>query len=520
MLNIQVERQENHTAKLTVEVEPQRFEAAKQQAARKLSNRLNVPGFRKGKAPYRVILNYVGEGAIVEEAVDLMGEQLYKDALIESGIDPYGPGSLQDVKFDTVPTFIYILPMQPEVDLAAYRDVRKDYVVPDVEDEALDRSMRQLLEQNAVIEDSARPVEMGNRLTLDIHSYFVETHEDHDHDHDHEGDDADHDHDAHEEGDEPHTHEAHGEHFIYENDFVTLLNDDYEPIPGFNAALVGLNVDDKKGFELAFPDDEKDDELKGRKVKFEVTVKKIESFTMPTLTDDFAARVTAEEEKPLTLLELRMRTRQNLTEANERRYRSEYANAALDEMVQGAVIKYPEDVVQDEVERSLQRFDQQLRQQSRLTLQDYIKITKADMNTLYQQFRPAAVRTVERALVMRELLDREQIEVTTEQLDQELDKIVNSYDEAQREQIRRLFESPEMRESVIDDVLTNALMDRVTAIAKGEAPELAEAAPASVISAGGAPATEPDLQQDTPDAVTAPVETTTAQNAEQATEGE
>ncbi len=464
MLKLQVERQENHTARLSVELDAERFESAMQKAARKLSNRLNIPGFRKGKAPYRVVVKYVGEEAIKEEAVDLLAEDVYKEALPEAGVEPYGSVAFDEVKYEPAPTFVYTIPLQPEVDLGAYREVRIPYVVPELDDSTVDRTMRQYQEQQAVIEDSTNPVALGNRVTMDIHSFFVE-------DHEHE------DEDEHEEGEEGEAHEhehdhEHGEHFIHENDFQTVLNEDYDIPPGFNAELVGMNVGDNKVFELAFPETEKDEELRGRKVKFEVTVKKVEHFTMPPMTDELAARITASEEKPLTLLELRMRTRQNLTEATERRYKSQYANDALQQIIQGATVKYPEDVVRDEIEQALQRFDQQLQQQNQMTLRDYVKLARIDGNMLYQQFRPSAVRRVEQTLVLRELLLTEQVDVTEERLNEEIEKLVMTYDESMRDQFRQLFLSPEMRTSLLDDLLTNAVMDRVVVIAKGEAPEL------------------------------------------------
>ncbi len=465
MLKLQVERQENHTARLSVELDAERFDSAMQKAARKLSNRLNIPGFRKGKAPYRVVVKYVGEEAIKEEAVDLLAEDVYKEALPDAGLEPYGSVAFDEVKYDPAPTFVYVVPLQPEVDLGAYREVRIPYVVPEVEDDAVDRTMRQYQEQQAVIEDSTNPVALGNRVTMDIHSFFVEEHK---HEEGEEGEAHEHEHD----------HE-HGEHFIHENDFQTVLNEDYDIPPGFNAALVGMNVGDSKEFELAFPETEKDEELRGRKVKFEVTVKKVEHFTMPPMTDELAARITEKEEKPLTLLELRMRTRQNLTEANERRYKSQYANDALQQMIQGAAVKYPEDVVRDEIEQALQRFDQQLQQQNQMTLRDYVKLARIDGNMLYQQFRPSAVRRVEQTLVLRELLLAEQVDVTEERLNEEIEKLVMTYDESMRDQFRQLFASPEMRTSLLDDLLTNAVMDRVVVIAKGEAPELPTPAPAA-----------------------------------------
>jgi len=499
MLKLQVERQENHTARLSVELDAARFETAMQQAARKLSNRLNIPGFRKGKAPYRIVLKYVGEEAIKEEAVELLVEDVYKEALPNAGIEPYGSVAFEEVKYDPAPTFVYVLPLQPEVSLGAYREVRIPYTLPEIEDAAVDRSLRQLQEQQAVIEDSSVPVALGNRVTMDIHSFFVEEHE-----HvegDDEADEEDHDHEEGEEHDhdlesvDPH----HGEHFIHEHDFQTLLNEDYEPVPGFNDTLVGMNAGDTKEFELSFPETEEDAELRGRKVKFEVTIKKVEQFTMPQLNDELAARITATEEKPLTLLELRVRTRQNLVEANERRYKSQYANEALQQMIQGATLEYPEDIVRDEIEQALQRFDQQLQQQNQMTLRDYVKLAQIDGNMLYQQFRPAAIRRVEQTLVLRELLRTEQVDVSEERLNEEIEKVVMSYDENVRDQFRQLFQSPEMRASLLDDLLTNTVMDRVVVIAKGEAPELpapVAETPAEESSEAAAPAAsdQPDVQ--------------------------
>lgn len=465
LLNIQTEHQENHIARITVEIDAERLEAAKQKAARGLSNRLNIPGFRKGKAPYRIVVKYVGEGAIIEEAVDSLGETIYKEALPETGLEPYGPGSLDDIKLDdlTKPTFVYTVPLAPEVDLGDYRAVRLDFTEATVTDKDVERSLRGLQEQTGVAEDSENAAAENNRVTLDIHSFFVEEHEeageDEEHDHDHEG----HDH-------------SHGEHFIYENDFVTLLSEDYEPVKGFNAEIVGMNAGDKKDFELTFADDVEDEELRGRKVKFEVTLKKVENFTLPALDDELAAIITKDEEKQLTLEELRARTRENLEEAKQRTAKSEYASKVLDKVIEGATLKFPEAMVTDEIERTLQRFDQQLRQQNRMTLDDYLKISQSTVEQLHPQFRPQALLSVERALTMRQLLEDENIELSEEAVDAEIDKILEVYDVEQREALRGLFTSGGMRDNIKDDVLTQRLMDRLAAIGKGEADATTEVA--------------------------------------------
>jgi trigger factor len=496
-LNTQTELLENHTARLTVEVEPERLEKAKQVAAKKLAGRLNIPGFRKGKAPYRVIVSYVGEGALIEDAVEVLGNEVYKEVITDADIEPYGPGQLEDVKVEGNPVFTFVVPLQPTVDLAAYRDVRVDYTPPSIEDADVDRSLRQMLEQEAVVEESHRPVEANNRLTVFIDGRLVddeaeetspaaedaaetveavETDEAHDHDH---GDDHDHDHEG------EHEHHVDEKTIIHQHDAVISLTPDDEPLPGFTEAVAGMRVGESRQFELSYPDDEEYGELSGKKAKFDVTVKKIENVTLPALNDEFAARVTKEEEKPLSLLELRMRVRENLQKMTEERINSEYSRKALDAIVEQATVSYPEAMVGEQVQRFLHQFDQDLRQRG-MTLDDYMKIYKKSSEDLYNDYRDAAVRMVRRSLVMREILEKEGIEATDDRVQEEIDKIAARFGE-QADNYRVLFAEPAMRENVKNDLTNQLVLERIAAIAKNEAPEI------------GAASTE--AQPETPDEV-------------------
>ncbi|MEP7290582.1 MAG: trigger factor, partial [Chloroflexota bacterium] len=371
-MNIQTERLEDQTARVTVEIDTERLDAAKQKAAQQISRKVNIPGFRKGKVPYRVLLNYVGEPAIVEEAVELLGQEVYKEMLPQTGLDPYGPGMLSDIKTDdATPTFVYIVPLQPSINLAEYRSIQLPYEEPETTDESVNRALKNLQEQNAVVEESHQPVALNNRLTVDLHSYILEAHveaaeaasaeaeadladaevEPATDEHEHEEED---DHDHEQEDDHGHSHVAgeDGTPYIHEHDMQLMLDEDDEPTPGFNDALVGANVGDSREFVLTFPDDaEKYQDMAGKTVKYYVDVKKIESLTLPDLTDEFAARVTKDEEKQLTLLELRMRVRENLKSRLEENYKSEYVRKALDQIVEGADIRFPEAMVADQVDR-------------------------------------------------------------------------------------------------------------------------------------------------------------------------
>jgi trigger factor len=498
-LNIQTERLEDQTARVTVEIDTARLDSAKVKAAQQISRKVNIPGFRKGKVPYRVLLNYVGEAAILEDAVELLSQEVYKEVLPQTDLEPYGPGILTDVKSEELPpTFIYVVPLQPSVDLKDYRSIRSPYEPPEVTDKDVNGAMKNLQEQNAVVEESHQPVAANNRVTLDLHSYILNDHEeaeaeaaevedaadeaaettdehDHDeaeHDHDHEHDEAKHDHEHDHEHDH-HDNEDEGTPYIHEHDMQLILDEDDEPQPGFNEALFGANVGDSRVFVLTFPDDaEEYEEMAGKTVRYYVDVKKVETLTLPELTDDFAARVTKDDEKPLTLLELRIRARENLKTTLEENYRSEYMRKTLDEIVKQADIKFPEAMVADQVDRFLQDFDQRLRQQG-ITLQDYMKIYQKTPQNMYDDYRDASEQTVRRSLVLRELADAEQLEVTEEGVDNQIEKLVGQFGEDQRDTIRQMFLSqPNMRDSVRSDLLRDEVLDRIIAIAKGEAPTI------------------------------------------------
>jgi trigger factor len=261
--------------------------------------------------------------------------------------------------------------------------------------------------------------------------------------------------------------------------------------------MLGTTVGDTRQFVLTFPDDvEEYQDMAGKTVKYYVDTKKVENLTLPELSDEFAARVTKDEEKPLTLLELRMRVRENLKSRSEELYRDEYVRKALDQIVEGADIKFPEAMVADQVDRFLQDLDQRLRQQG-ITLQDYMKIYQKTPDDMYNDYRDNAEQTVRRSLVLREIADAEQINVTDAQIDEQIEKIVGQFDDERQDTIRQMFaKQATMRDSVRSDLLRDAVLDRIAAIAKGEAPALD--APSDAAEAPVTPETTEEAQSSQP----------------------
>lgn len=505
-MNIQTEQLDNHIARLTVEIDQERLEKAKQATVRTLAKRVNIPGFRKGKAPYNIMVRYLGEPAILEETMENLGQEIYRESLDQSGINPYGPGQLEDFKLDPQPTFVYTVPLQPTVDLSDYRNVRLDYTAPEITDELLNQQIKMLQEEEALVEESHKPAALENRITVDIHSFFVDEdddsedtddeseaesaaeatdeaehdHEDHDHDEDDDDDEDDHDHHHH--GDED------GEPYIHQHDFaVRLVEGTDEPVgPGFSQALVGANVGETREFEITYPnDDTVNPNVAGRTVKFIVAVSKIETMTLPAVNDDFAARFTerfakpstpAEEgaetpaPEPLTLLQLRIRLRELLQEDAQRTSLDTYADGVLNEMVKGATIAYPEDMVQDQIGDLIKNVEERLKSQG-LTMDLFMAVTGKTAEDLRNEYRPQAIEMLERSLVLGEVLGAEQIRVADTDLQAELQTIAAQFGD-QASAVMRSLNTPQMRNSVINRLLQEKAFERIAAIGRGTAPEL------------------------------------------------
>jgi trigger factor len=466
-LNVQTEHLEDHTARMTVEVDPARLDRAKQSAAREISKRVRIPGFRKGKVPYRILVQNGLEGEIIRDAVSTLGQEVYREMLDEVEVEPYGPGSLEDFELEPTVTFTYSLPLQPTVELGDYRSVRVEYEEPEVTDEMVDSAMKMFQEQEALVEESSQPAAMGNRVTADVHSEFAD---DPPAVADSVGEEGAEDHDT-----EQSPHPNKGDTFVHEHDAQLKLDEADDPVlPGFSKALEGANAGDDVEFELTVPDDDPDydEEIRGRRVKFTVAVNKIETITLPELNDDLAARITKDEEEPLSLLELRVRTRENIKSNLDQQTREAYANQVLDQIISGASIAYPEMMVEEQIDSMLEDLQERLGQRG-ITLDLYMEVTGKSKEDLQAEYRPQAEESIKRALVFRELIDAEKIDVPEEDIEARVEEMMAEFSgEAQDASIRSMIDNPRMRSMMRTSMLQQRVTDRIIAIGKGEEPEV------------------------------------------------
>ncbi len=476
-MNLQTERIENHKAQFTIEIDTDRLEDAKRQAARKISRQVRIKGFRKGKAPYKIILQRVGEGAVLEEALEDLGDALYKQALDESEVVPYGPGAFENFKLEPAPTFVFSVPLQPEVDLQDYLDVRLDFEEPAVTDGEVDDALKQMqMRQVEVLDEDINVTGPGHRVTIAVDSEFVD------------GDPPD------EAADDAPTEDAltsldderaepdeaeptpyvpkKGDTFVRDENTQIILDPNQDPfVHGFVGNLIDVERGSDVEFELTIPDDDAEESIIGRRVSFIVTIKAIEAISIPALDDEFARQVSRDRgDENQDLAALRQSVRDGLQKAALDNARSQYSADVLQQIVEGAQIVYPDLMLDEHIDDMIGELEVSLKQQ-RLNLEEYLRLTNSSKEELREQYRERATHTLRQSLVLRELVSAREIEVTDDDIELRLQSVIAGYGDSP--EIRKLFDSPQMRGNFRNELVMNFINAHLVAIGRGQDPVVA-----------------------------------------------
>lgn len=468
-MNLQIERTENHRAQFTIEIESAQLEDAKRKAARKISRQVRIKGFRKGKAPYGLVLRHVGEGAVLEEALEALGDVLYKQALDASKVAPYGPGVFEDFKPEPSPAFVFSVPLQPVVDLKDYLEVRLDFEEAVVTDSEVDDALKEMrMRQVEVLDDEIEVAGPGHRVTIAVYSEFVDgdppdeaTETDAEDALTAEKDEAD----ASEEEAAPYIPKK-GDTFVKDDNTQVILDPNEDPfVHGFVGNLIGAERGSDVLFELTIPDDDAEETIIGRRVSFVVTIKEIEAISVPELDDEFAGRISRERgDEALDVAGFRQSVQDDLLRTAQDNARMEYSANVLDEIAEGAEIQYPDLMLNERIDDMIREFEGNLRQQ-RLRLEDYLSLTNSSEEELREQYRDDAIESLRQMLVLRELVSAQEIEISDEDLELRLDDIMGDY--GARPELREVFDRPWMRDNIRNELVMNHLNAHLAAIGQG-----------------------------------------------------
>ena len=450
-------------AKLTIEVDPAQIDEAKRKAARKLAGQYAIPGFRKGKAPYEIVVRHFGDGAVTEAALDDLAQIVYGQALDETKLEPVGPGQMTDAKLDP-PVFTFMVPLRPEIDLGVYRDTRLGYTEPTVTEGALNDALEHQREHEAILEPVERESQIGDVLTVDvIGKVILEQPEP-------SGEAASSD-SAPDAGTQPAAAEPEPapttEEFLMDDKDVEVVLDPKLnwPAPGFAEKVVGIKADESRHMELTFPEDYANESLRGKLAYFDVTCKGVKSRALPEWDDELAKSLGYE-----SVADMRTRVNDSLLAQAKRRLNDEYSKSVLDIVVSGSAVKYPPYLFDREIEEMTDDLDRRLREQN-LTLDDYKKVTGRTDEQIREELEPNARERLRRSLVLSKVIEAEGLTVEDEAVTHRIELMAALFGK-EANKYRKMMSTDTARRSVRYDLLSDKAVQRLVAIANGENPPL------------------------------------------------
>lgn len=445
-MKIETHPREDNQITMIVEIEAEKMEGARRRAARRIAEKAKIPGFRPGKAPYDVVRRLYGDGVITEEAVEILVDEVYPEALKEANIDPAAAGQLDNIESMDPPKFIFTVPLKPTVDLGEYKAIRQAYEFTAPDETRLEEEIQNLRRMYASTETVERAVQTGDYVLLDVTGVKAKAKED----------------------------EAA---LIERKGFAVVARADEKdtewPFPGFSTKLAGIAPGETKEFSYKYAKDFSDETLAGQNVKFEVLVKTVRGVNMPELNDEFAQKTGLGQ----TVEDLRKRMGENLELEARNAYEDEYYEKVIDQIKAGATIKYPPQVLDHEVEHVLEDVENRLKGQGVENMETYFKMVDTTKEKfIEEQAKPTAVKRLERGLVMDEIARVEKIEIDNDSLEAEFNNAWATLAMTDEDFAKRTKNGTKASREIVDMVamnsanrlLTRRVLDRLKAIATGE----------------------------------------------------
>jgi len=425
-LKVTTERLPDCEVKLVVEIDSQSVEKALRQTARQLAREMRFPGFRPGKAPFNVVLRRFGREALIDETLEKEGQAWYERALEEVSLEPFGRAQLETTSYDPL-VLTFSVPVEPVIDLGCYHDIRLEWQAPQVTDEDVGREMQRLQQQKAKLEPVERVAQLEDVAVLDAQGRIDD------------------------------------ELVVDLSERPVTLNPDINyPVIGFAEKIVGMSPGQERTFTLTYPEDHANAAWAGREAQFEVHMYGLKAWVAPELTDALAQSVGDYS----TLIEWRAAVRQELQAEAEHQAEHDYADRAVVALAEQASIEFPAVMVERELDSMLQEKDQSLQQRG-LGLDNFLVMTRQSKEDYRESLRDSAKRRVQRGLALAELIRAEGLAVSEAQVDAEIERMAQSLgDEA--EKFREFLATDEMRDSVRNNLLSQAAVDTLKAIVKGE----------------------------------------------------
>ena len=426
-MSLQVEKLEKNMANLTIEVPAEEFDAAIKNAYNKNKNKFSIPGFRKGKAPLAMLEKMYGAGIFYEDAANEVIDASYPKAAEESKEEIVSTPEIKVTQIEKGKAFIYeaTVALKPEVTLGEYKGVEVKKAEAVVTDEDVENELTAARKKNGRlidVEDGA--IEDGDNTIIDFTGYI---------------DDKTFDGGA-------------------GTDYPLVIGS-HSFIEGFEDQLIGKKKGETCDVNVTFPAEYHADELAGKPAKFVVTIKEVKRNELPELNDEFASEVSDFD----TLDEYKADIRKKLQEKKEQDAKVENENNVIEKVVENAQMELPQPMVDTQAREMVENYARRLQSQG-LNINDYMKYTGMTPEKLMEQMRPEAEKRIKTRLVLEKVVEVENVEVSDEKLDEQINEIAASY-KLEGAKLKEMMGERE-KEQIREDLKVQAAIDLLVEQAK------------------------------------------------------
>ena len=389
-MSVQVEKLEHNMAKLTIEVEASKFDAAMKNAYNKKKGSFNLPGFRKGKVPMYIIEKEYGAGVFYEDAANFAIPDAYEEAAKESGLEIVSRPEIDVVEIEKGKDFVFTatVAVKPEVTLGDYKGIEVEKKTVKVMAADVNAEIDKVREQNSrMITVENRGIKKDDTAVIDFEG-FVD-----------------------------------GEPFQGgKGEDYSLVIGSHSFIDTFEDQLVGKKAGEEVDVNVTFPEEYHEASLKGKPALFKVTVKEIKKKELPKLDDEFASEVSEFE----TLKEYKASVKKNLTERRKEEAKREKENEVVEKVVENITVELPEPMVDEQTQQMIQEFAGRLSSQG-LSFDQYMQMTGMTVDALMGQMKPEAEKRIRTRLALEAIVDAEKIKATAKDIDKEIENMANMY---------------------------------------------------------------------------------------------
>ncbi len=412
-MEITKEQLENSIVQLEIKVSADEFEKAVQKAYLKNVKNINIPGFRKGKAPRKLIEKTYGEGVFFEDAADDLLQETYPAALEQEGVEPVARPEIEVKEIGYGKDFVYIakVTVKPEIKLGKYKGLKVTKIEYAVTDEEIDKEIDNMKERAARFVDvTDRAVEKGDVAVIDFEGSVDGV--------PFEGGAA-------------------------QNHNLTIGSGQF--IPGFEDQIIGHNTGDEFDVNVTFPEEYHAEELKGKAAVFKVKINAVKSKEYPELDDEFAKDVSEFD----TLEELKNATKEKLVENAQKRAQRDQEEVIIDEVLKKVKVEIPQAMIDNQLEDYVNETRYRLQaQMPGITFEQYLEYTGSSIDDFKEQSKERAEKDVKISLAFEAIAKAEEITVSDEDVAAEIAKIAEQY-KMEEDKVRSLINDEQIKESLL-----------------------------------------------------------------------